>query len=349
MNDDETMPVRRARSSRDGLGSRRSLYRAEKCLVLRRRYELLAASQNLPIPPPIAEIFQRVPPMPPDITADEYLLQVKDAVTWADVDSLDEAIIAIIPSQELPEQLELQRLVYSQMVDSDEFVAYVKVGLTLSSISRPIQPDIAAQLRSEMLAVTQRIKYVLIYGPPKEEARSALSNRVITGMVIGSLCICVLYVAAQLLALRGIQFVPPEAVFLVLLSGLVGGFISVQQRLQQPSNVDPLYKWLELDASGRSLLISPVVGMTFALVLFAALVGGFVKGDLFPSFVGCHVDNSIAGLHCARSDFASFAYGAVPDSPASWAKLTVWAFAAGFLERLVPDILTRIASVAEKS
>jgi len=37
----------------------------------------------------------------------------------------------------------------------------------------------------------------------------------------------------------------------------------------------------------------------------------------------------------------------MPATAADWAKLAVWSFAAGFLERLVPDVLTRIATTAE--
>jgi hypothetical protein len=332
-------------------GSRaRSIHRAEKFIVLRGRYELLVGAQGLAVPRPIADMFARVPPMKPGVNADDYLLQVRDAITWSDVDVLEEAVVAVLPATELPEQLTLQRLVYSQTVPADEYMQYQKTMLDLSAATPPIGQPISDKIRSELLAVTQRIKYMLQYGPPKEQARALLTNRVIWTMIGGIAVVFVAYIASEMFKEKhGDAFVPPEAVYVVLCAGLVGGFISVQQRLQQPTEVDPLYKWLELDASGRSLLLSPVIGMIFAIVLFVILVGGFVNGTLFPTFIGCAKLGDIAAKHCSNSDFASFVLAATPDSPVSWAKLTVWAFAAGFLERLVPDILTRIAAVAEKA
>jgi hypothetical protein len=333
--------------------SKRSFYRAEKFIVLRARFELLSQSQGLQIPVTIATIFARVPPMAQGVNVNAYLQSIKDVITWADIDALEEAVVAITPAEELPEQLEFERVVYSQTVAVDEFTDYQKRMIDLASVSRPVVPPIADQIRSEWLAVLQRVKYMLIYGPPKEQARSALTSRVILTMLLGVGLISILYIGREVfvsLHQGSDQFVPSEAIFVVLCAGLVGGFISVQQRLQQPTEVDPLYKWLELDASGESLLISPVIGMIFAMVLYAIFVGGFLKGDLFPTFLDCVTKGvSTVPIDCQKDGLASLTYAATPDIPASWAKLTVWAFAAGFLERLVPDILTRIGAVAEKS
>jgi hypothetical protein len=342
--------VRRIKGAWLGTGVR-SIHRAEKFLVLRGRYELLVQSQGRTIAPPIAAVFARVPPMVSGTTADAYLVQVKDAVTWSDVDVLEEAVIAIWPVTDLPEQLNLQRLVYSQTVTADEYERYQKTMLDVNTAPSQFGQHASERIRSELLAVTQRIKYMLEYGPPREEARARLTTRVILTMIGGIVLVFIAYIVSQIIVARhGDTFVPPEAVFVVLWAGLVGGFISVQQRLQEPTEIDPLYKWLELDASGKSLLLSPLIGMIFAVVLFVILTGEFVKGPLFPTFLGCaKLAGPVAATHCASSDFASFTLASTPDSPTSWAKLTIWAFAAGFLERLVPDILTRIAAVAEKS
>ena len=340
--------IRLVRNSWRGTGVR-SIYRAEKFLLLRARYEAIVQAQDLAPPPMIASMLARVPPMSTGTTAEAYLAQVKDAVTWSDVDALEEAIIGVLPVADLPEQLILQRLVYSQTVTAAEFAQYQRTMLDLGTAASPPGPPVSDRMRAELLAVTQRVKYMLELSPPKERARAALTSRTIALMVLGILTIFGLYVASQrFAATHGDVFVPTESLFLVLFAGLVGGFISVQQRLQQPTEVDPLYKWLELDASGTSLLLSPLIGMVFAVVLFVVFLGGFVTGPLFPNFLEC-AKLVGAAAHCVKSDFASFTYASTPDSPASWAKLAIWAFAAGFLERLVPDILTRIASVADKS
>ena len=343
--------VRRVKNGWMGTGVR-SIYRAEKFLILRARYQLLAQSQGFAIPPAIAEIFARVPAQADGVTGDDYLVHVKEAITWPDVDVLEEAIIGVLPASDLPEQLNLQRLVYSQTVTPAEYASYQKTMLDLSGVAPPPGQAVADRMRSELLAVTQRIKYMLELAPPKERARGALTSRTLIFMAVCIVVIFGLYVLSETVAPRyNDTFVPTEALFAVLFAGLVGGFISVEQRLQTPTEVDPLYKWLELDASGFSMLLSPFIGMIFAVVLFVIIIGGFVTGPFFPTFLTCgEMDaGAAAAKHCKAHDFASFAYASTPDSPASWAKLVVWSFAAGFLERLVPDILTRIAAVAEKS
>jgi hypothetical protein len=329
----------------------RAIYRAEKFIMLRTRYELMLARQGVPVPAPIAAMFARVPRMAPGSTVDAYVRLVKDLISWPDVDALEEAAIGALPADDIPAQLAMQRLTYSQTVPSAEYAQYEHTMLDLSALALPIPADLGERLRSDLLSVTQRIKYILQYGPQREQARNVLSARTVLLMVLGIIAIFALYVLSfKIIPIVSHDFVPTESLFLVLFAGLVGGFVSVQQRLQEPTNVDPLYKWLEFDASGASLVVSPIFGMVFAVALFAIILGGVVTGPLFPSFVGCA--NALAGSnaaeHCARHDFASFAYASTPDSPVSWAKLTVWAFAAGFLERLVPDILTRIAAVADK-
>lgn len=342
--------IQRVRKPFFGTGVR-AIHRAEKFLVLRGRYEMLIQSADAIISPTIAEMFDRVPRMTGDSTSDEYLNRVKDAITWSDVDVLWEAVIGALPDADLRDQLNFTRLAYMQTVPSSEYSRYEKSMFDLGTMTSPLEDSVSQRMRSELLAVSQRVKYMLEYGPLKEEARARLTTRVILTMCVGILVVALAYIGAEIfVAGHGNAFVPPEAVFVVLCAGLVGGFISVQQRLQQPTDVDPLYKWLELHASGSSLLLSPIIGMLFAVVLYAVLMGGFVTGSLFPTFTGCgRPTELLAAHHCAINDLASFTLAATPDSPVSWAKLTVWAFLAGFLERLVPDILTRIAAVAQKT
>ncbi|MBX3564557.1 MAG: hypothetical protein KF730_08280 [Sphingomonas sp.] len=77
------------------------------------------------------------------------------------------------------------------------------------------------------------------------------------------------------------------------------------------------------DVSRRSIFAAQVLGGVFAGMLTLMFVGGLVQGSLFPTF------------RAARW------YELFFDVP-SWAKLMVWTFIAGFSERFVPDLLTRL-------
>jgi hypothetical protein len=78
-----------------------------------------------------------------------------------------------------------------------------------------------------------------------------------------------------------------------------------------------------VEVSRRSIVAAQLLGAIFALMLSLMFIGGLVQGSLFPSFGG--------------SRWIELVF----DVP-SWAKLMVWSFIAGFSERFVPDLLTRM-------
>jgi len=114
--------------------------------------------------------------------------------------------------------------------------------------------------------------------------------------------------------------------------GLVGGFVSIQQRLKKVSDE-------ELDLLSRSwfqILLIPIYGGIFALVLYLVFLGNIVQGSLFPKFSIPQFSDpptiqNIKQLITATS----------PSSGIDFAKLIFWCFVAGFSERLVPQIISK--------
>jgi hypothetical protein len=127
-------------------------------------------------------------------------------------------------------------------------------------------------------------------------------------------------------------------VLCVVYFGIIGGFVSSQRRMQSiPTDTDPLVSIFGLDNARYYLWLSPLLGGIFAVILTLMFVAGVLQGTIFPDF---HVPSRIVG----RSLFSIFAYQALPNGTESWAKLFVWAFLAGFAERLVPDSLDRLSA-----
>src|SRR5262245_15314589 len=60
--------------------------------------------------------------------------------------------------------------------------------------------------------------------------------------------------------------------------GIIGGFVSVQQRLKQVSNEELAY----LSQSWTAILMVPIFGGIFALVLYLLFLAGIIEGSLFP-------------------------------------------------------------------
>lgn len=114
--------------------------------------------------------------------------------------------------------------------------------------------------------------------------------------------------------------------------GLVGGFVSIQQRMKNVSDE-------ELDLLSRSwfqILLIPVYGGIFAIVLYLAFLSGIVEGTLFP-----RLSIPSFGIPPSTADMKNLFMSTYPTTGVDLAKLIFWSFVAGFSERLVPQIISK--------
>ena len=120
-------------------------------------------------------------------------------------------------------------------------------------------------------------------------------------------------------------------VLIVFAAGLIGGFLSIQQRLPKAR----LEELQELAQSWPSILLIPVTGGIFAVLLHILFISNLLAGKFFPIYMipNFVVDNPF-------SNFQNFLVLTFPASGEDTAKLFFWAFVAGFSERLVPQIIT---------
>jgi hypothetical protein len=111
--------------------------------------------------------------------------------------------------------------------------------------------------------------------------------------------------------------------------GLLGALFS--RLIYMQSNFARLeYEDLINTFQSKALAVRMLVGMIGALIVFYAILGNLLSGDLFP-------DLSDLKLEAVRA----------PDS--NFAKLVIWTFLGGFSERLVPDFLSRTEASASKT
>ena len=118
-------------------------------------------------------------------------------------------------------------------------------------------------------------------------------------------------------------------VLLVFVSGLLGGFVSIQQRLPTIS----LDELKILSSSWLSITLIPINGGIFAIVLMLMFIGHIIQGTLFPEYP----DFNITDVESFRTWITS----AYPVQGMDVAKLLFWSFVAGFSERFVPQIIRR--------
>ncbi|MBT9609980.1 MAG: hypothetical protein WAP57_01205 [Aquabacterium commune] len=115
--------------------------------------------------------------------------------------------------------------------------------------------------------------------------------------------------------------------------GLLGGFVSIQQRLKTLGDEELAL----LSRSWFQILLVPIYGGIFSLVLYVGLLSEIVKGPLFPQFAIPPFTEPLP----TRDDVIRFLSQTYPTSGQDVAKLLFWSFVAGFSERFVPQLLAR--------
>jgi hypothetical protein len=122
-------------------------------------------------------------------------------------------------------------------------------------------------------------------------------------------------------------------------AGLIGGFVSIQQRLPAIQ----LAEIRELSRSWLSILLIPVNGGVFALVLMLMFIAGLLEGALFPKYTAVPIDHGDL-----LNSFANWLAYTFPEQGRDLAKLFFWSFVAGFSERFVPQIIRRTAERSDR-
>lgn len=125
-----------------------------------------------------------------------------------------------------------------------------------------------------------------------------------------------------------------------VMCGILGGFVSIQQRLKKIST-----KELQLlSKSWFQILLVPIYGGIFSLLLYVIFLSDLISGHFFPVFNFPTIPESGVDSDYMQDFFANTYPATGPD----FAKLIFWCFLAGFSERLVPQIISNLSTKFEK-
>lgn len=87
-------------------------------------------------------------------------------------------------------------------------------------------------------------------------------------------------------------------VFVVVVTGAMGGFVSALQRIQSPpSEGDSLYNLSLLFHGSKSVFVSPISGSIFAILLYLMFTSGILTGAFFPAIYTPEGKYSKAAIH----------------------------------------------------
>lgn len=129
--------------------------------------------------------------------------------------------------------------------------------------------------------------------------------------------------------------------WLVFVCGIVGGFVSIQQRVKNISNEE-----LELlCGSIWQVLLIPIFGAVFALVLYSVFLSGLLNSNMFPAFAIPQPSSSGPDTQFIIAVLRE----TYPQTGPDLAKLIFWCFVAGFAERFVPQIISNLTSKSDSN
>lgn len=293
---------------------------------------------------------------PPDLTA----ILIKPSALKSDNEENNSSPPAVVsPPAEPPEQ--------PSMV----------TGAELEIVQRVLRADIRYLLS----------KFYLYYAmlPMREGLREQLTNRAVKMTLIILITITILAVISlgglnyflsggRFDAVFGLTGVFGITVGSVVLAGIVGGCVSMLQRIQSaPTEGDALFNLAALTNGWRGVSLSPLYGAIFAALLFVLFAAGVLEGSVFPKIetVGSEKTQPAVTTVTAPANATENAAAAVatptpnetqragvlqvkdflketgPKDGVSFALLMIWSFIAGFAERLVPDTLNRLVAKTE--
>jgi hypothetical protein len=214
-------------------------------------------------------------------------------LTWSDIYTFDLALVDARPADGLIRKAFDARAKYRSVAGQKEYDEYIASrSLDLGTIqvdpeATPPQPNVVIEreLRAEIRYLLS--KFYLYYAllPMHEGLRDDLTRKAV---IMTSAVVVVIALA------NGASFIPSlekySAVVVTLLTvalaGIVGGCVSMLQRIQSASSEgDALYNLAALTNGWRGILLSPLYGGIFACLLFVLFAAGILSGSVFPTIV----------------------------------------------------------------
>jgi len=233
--------------------------------------------------------YQLLVPCDPPVPDEAQVRSVADGIaakqvstrTWGDLFGLEIAVVKLECDDSLRRGAWAIRAKYKDLVGEKTYDAY--------QTSNPPDPKTAdvKQLRSDTLQILSEFHWAYAFAPLREKIRSDLMKRVFaitTIMVLVALLIASIgYYQQQKGDGESGKSVQIPVLAVVIALGMIGGYTSLQQRIQNvPSTGDPIVNISELANSRFSLYLTPISGAVFAVLLYIIFIGGLLSGPLFP-------------------------------------------------------------------
>ncbi len=238
---------------------------------------------------------------------------------------LERVVLHFLPSEALKMRSEAIKKRFQTTVGKEKYESYFPVATS----DKTIQSE---ELRADLDFILTETMYVYMLTPLRPLARGRLLWYCMKPfLMISSVMLC----TSLAIAYKDQKMDQFATMALIPVFGAMGAMLSLQQRVENlPSKGDTVRSILAMESGRETLWTTSIAGAFFAIIMNLIFAGGMIEGNLFPSFKYL---NDAGGLL------------PVPRPISDIAKMLIWAFVAGFAERLVPDTITRLTMVLKSS
>lgn len=255
--------------------------------------------------------------------------------SWSDLAAVERALLSILPPDDLKRAGWALREEFRKATNT---VAGDQALLKAYEDSKPPSVQISTEaeaqvLRADLLALQGQLHELCATRRVQIRARNFIA------LLTVGLSALAIFVTLRLDELLHIK---ETIVFDVFGVGMLGGVFSTLLRIQK-FKLGGNYEASAMTQPGNqlSVILSPAIGGVGAVVLFVVLAAGFLETPAFPVLplkdfpLNADALEDLFKIHII--------------APADAAKLYFLCFLAGFSERLVPDVISRLAVTAEKT
>lgn len=219
-------------------------------------------------------------------------------LTWSDIYTFDLALVDVRPPESLIRKAYDSRVRYRSVAgqkEYDEYIASKPMDLGTIQVDPDAEPPkpnalIERELRADIKYLLS--KFYLYYAllPVREAVRDNLTKKAVmlTGVVVGVIALAIVLNVGGSWVYPGFEEYNAVVVTVltVVLAGIIGGCVSMLQRIQSaPTEGDALFNLAALTNGWRGIMLSPLYGGIFAALLFVLFAGGILNGAVFPTIV----------------------------------------------------------------
>ncbi len=273
-------------------------------------------------------------------------VELNDAVCWEDLCILEKALLLFLTREEMECRLPFLADMYRSIVGDKTLTIRMKIKISdLKGVSDETLRGETEELIDDMY------RHLALYSSCRKQ-RTRMIGTISSAVLILLALVCMMLFNPNFFTVP--YFKAP--MIYVIIAGGIGGMIGVIRRIQGMASINMNgLTYIDLKYDRLNILLAPVYGATFSMVLFLLFTSGFLTGDMFPAIKTIsdaditklpEVVPNVPYVYAFMTDFVKNTY---PASGADCAKLIVWSFIAGFAEKFVPDALDRLTARSKEA